>query len=301
MKTFFIENNITEGNKFRRDSLKMVLPVLEKQQRRYERNKRRHEARENATRSALPRIPHDTPTSPGLYYRKADMSSGSGNSSNDMLLAFRNKLKVLKTVVMGSMAKKSAALFSSSESGGPDSMSVTEDMDVDAASDAYEIDYATFEMVIHQCGLHELATPQVFSISDSRGKGTINPKDFLLTMLAFRPEEEVAAVPQEGEEAARLYFNIFDIEEKGYITKEELKIVMGCLLQDEFYVPLIAQMDKSGHNIDEVFSAMDMSSDGKIDFEEFKMFYNTVLHYSITRASMSIDDFTVEHRDPTVP
>ena len=49
----------------------------------------------------------------------------------------------------------------------------------------------------------------MFSIFDIGNTGTINPKDFLLTMLAFKPEDESSPSKGNGEEAARLYFNIF--------------------------------------------------------------------------------------------
>ena len=41
-------------------------------------------------------------------------------------------------------------------------------------------------------------------------------------------------------------------------------------------------------SIEDLFSAIDVANDGRIDFEEFKVFYETVLVYSTTRRSITM-------------
>ena len=160
-------------------------------------------------------------------------------------------------------------------------------------------------------------------------------KDFLLTMIAFRPEpskEEMKKVngaidvtlchsqsdineddnkPNPILEAeqrysllddqCRLYFNIFDVNETGYIDIEELKLVVSSLLQEGR--PVSSQLlgddkslprkDSNGevyqsipgmNNIEELFQIIDVDNTGQISFEEFQKFYDAVLTFSTRRS-----------------
>jgi hypothetical protein len=42
--------------------------------------------------------------------------------------------------------------------------------------------------MLMECDLEEMCTLKVFNIFDIGNTGTVDPKEFLLTMLAFRPE-----------------------------------------------------------------------------------------------------------------
>mmetsp|Transcript_3838 Transcript_3838/g.5968 ORF Transcript_3838/g.5968 Transcript_3838/m.5968 type:complete len:729 (+) Transcript_3838:136-2322(+) len=150
-----------------------------------------------------------------------------------------------------------------------------------------EINYAGFVEILLQCGLPELANPAVFSIFDIGSSGTVNIKEFLLTMLAFKP---INSDPLEDSNA-RLYFQIFDINETGYIDLEELKLVVACLLQTctvdaaSYGVTDNSERDTSIPDIEALFEAMDTGKTGRINFEQFKTFYDTVLHHTTLRAN----------------
>lgn len=306
MKTFFVENNIEEGNKIRRDSLKLILPVIHQQ----------HQLREQTDQDAIKQKDSDNSHDSSVVVREAQGTEGTGLPPLPpaSTSSFADKLKNLKSAVIQSISSRKSAAGSSGTSTpvvpvpeASDSASSVDEkgsFSTDAVQDSGngsssvgDIDYATFESLILQCGLPELATPQVFGIFDIGSTGTINLKDFLLTMLAFRPEDEAAAAKKEGDEAARLYFDIFDINETGYINLEELKVAVACLLQDESTPLLVTGLDgtTTTSSIEELFSAIDVSKDGRIDFDEFKTFYETVLVYSTTRRSITLaPDQTME-------
>ena len=216
-----------------------------------------------------------------------------------------------------------------------------------------EITYDTFIEVMVKCGLTELADLSVFHIFDIGNTGSINMKEFLLTMLAFKPagSDTSPMVENDEDSAARLYFQIFDIEETGYISKEELKLAVSVLLDvengivvdqsaesasstDDNWTPqeaasrlssediVVVEMlppigetgpDGSGDTplklfmkahtplkptravsdstptsvpeMEELFDIIDVNKRGRINFEEFKSFYHTVLHHSVRRVT----------------
>eukprot|EP00602_Paraphysomonas_sp_CaronLab_P010587 CAMPEP_0185036004 /NCGR_PEP_ID=MMETSP1103-20130426/28324_1 /TAXON_ID=36769 /ORGANISM="Paraphysomonas bandaiensis, Strain Caron Lab Isolate" /LENGTH=542 /DNA_ID=CAMNT_0027573351 /DNA_START=166 /DNA_END=1792 /DNA_ORIENTATION=- len=146
-----------------------------------------------------------------------------------------------------------------------------------------KINYGTYVSLLLRSGLPELANPQVFNIFDISRNGYIDMKEFLLTMLAFKPSASEGGMDiDEREEAARLYFSVFDIDDSGTIDLHELRLVMGCLLQDDTLSPQLlegtspALAQHNAINIEELFDLIDVSHNGEIDFEEFKSFYDAV-------------------------
>jgi Ca2+-binding EF-hand superfamily protein len=144
--------------------------------------------------------------------------------------------------------------------------------------------------------LTELAVPEIFSLFDKDGSGNIDIKEFLLTLLACRPIEtrrrRSNATPLSNEstqqqleedqniDSARLYFNMFDINETGHINLEDLKLVLGCLVRDELHGLDDEDLENhpaSAKNIEELFDTMDLAKNGVIAFDEFRIFYKTVL------------------------
>jgi Ca2+-binding EF-hand superfamily protein len=163
-------------------------------------------------------------------------------------------------------------------------------------TDAAVINFNSFCRLLRDAELNELAIPEIFSLFDKDGSGNIDIKEFLLTLLACRPIENRqrstsnpnlmnSKTSQQMEEdqlieSAKLYFNMFDINETGYIDLEELKLVVGCLVRDE--LSGLDDEDLENHpasakNIEELFNTMDLAKNGIIDFNEFLMFYKTVL------------------------
>ena len=166
----------------------------------------------------------------------------------------------------------------------------------------WEIDYFAFLNVMCESGLQELANPQVFGIFDTKATGRVNIKDFLFTMLAFRPEDPLNDDDDDDginvtntSDGAKLFFSLFDLNDCGYIGMDELTIVVGCLLQDDTRPISLNASEWNGpvnYNIEELFHTIDLNHDGKIDFDEFKTFYETILLHSTTRPSVSFQGNT---------
>lgn len=167
------------------------------------------------------------------------------------LSIFNGKLKNLKTMVVRRMST-----------------------DYDAKDS--EIDYDAFVSLLDKCNLQELCSPAVFNIFDIGNTGTIDPKEFLITMLAFQP-----AVQQGGDDSddAALYFEMFDIKETGYIDLDELKLAIKFLLF------MGTDHPQDIPDVEEMFNAIDTAKDGRIELDEFKIFYKQLLS---TQNSMSL-------------
>ena len=153
-------------------------------------------------------------------------------------------------------------------------------------------------------------------------QGYIDLKDFLLTMIAFRddPEEPVrekerisfekrsqSFSPSDipviekrslrrkdsiaiSEESAKLYFNVFDYKETGFIDKEELRTVVACILHDQAESDLENNLGGMNFNVEDLFDIIDVKKNGRIDYEEFKQFYEAVLTNTNTRRSIKLDE-----------
>lgn len=182
---------------------------------------------------------------------------------------FGAKLKNLKTMVVRHMS-----------------------LSVDGAPVQHEIDYDAFVAMLHKCNLEELCTPAVFNIFDIGNTGTVDPKEFLMTMIAFRPfmaqgglqvpgtPGSLAGGAEEGggdldcDAEARLHFDIFDIKETGYIDIEELRLAVKFLLF------MGADEPQDMPNVEDMFHSIDLANNGRIDFDEFKTFYKHLLSHS---------------------
>lgn len=136
-----------------------------------------------------------------------------------------------------------------------------------------DVDFNVFCNFMQSCDLDILANNRIFSIFDTNGDGNICMREFLMTIIAMR---EVGS-DQDDLEAAQLYFRMFDIDEDGFIGKEELELVIGCLLHDGAGLLVIDENDVNALNVDEIFSAIDTNYDGRIDLMEFRVFYETML------------------------
>jgi hypothetical protein len=225
MKTFFVENNIEEGNRLRRDHLKLVMPTIHKAA--------TSPSKESCMPAGVPPlpvasdVPPEAPTVPSIasLFGVTDLTG----KLKELKKAVLKRSSVNKS--MHRTASGSNPSIQGREDSGESEVSVAVSVpESDTAPPPAppgpappapkptagkrpavggEIEYEAFLEILHQCDLPELANHQVFNIFDIGNTGTINPKDFLLTMLAFRPDDEAVAARESGEEAARLYFNIF--------------------------------------------------------------------------------------------
>jgi Ca2+-binding EF-hand superfamily protein len=126
--------------------------------------------------------------------------------------------------------------------------------------------------------------------------GTIDLREFLLTMLAFRPSN-LASV----DDTIRLYFNVFDLDQSGFISREELDVAVLCAAfpsASAAAAPHVSPAqsgngsDKSrSHmsmrrresfqdivgNASELFQVINVSGTGHISYEEFEQFYKSIM------------------------
>ena len=154
------------------------------------------------------------------------------------------------------------------------------------------VDYDVFCNFLSSCDLQILANPRVFTIFDTNGDGNICMREFLLTIMAMRE----LGNDQDDVESAQLYFRMFDIDEDGYIGKEELELVIGCLLHDGTGLLVIDENDVNSMHVEEIFLAIDTNRDGRIDIDEFRTFYEAVLLPSSRQQSGS-----ASHSGKSVP
>lgn len=104
--------------------------------------------------------------------------------------------------------------------------------------------------------------------------GSVDMKDFLLTLIAFKldegPTEKLAKdqLLSVIDDQCSLYFHLFDIDDTGFIDVQELKLMVQILFKDQ----------RSGaQNSEELFKVIDLDSNGRICYEEFKKFYASVI------------------------
>ena len=83
---------------------------------------------------------------------------------------------------------------------------------------AVGVGFEEYCSLMRSVGLENLATQSVFRIFDVDGDGSIDVKEFLLALIALRSRHSNA----EEEEAAQLYFSVFDMNEDGHICRDEM-------------------------------------------------------------------------------
>ena len=267
MKAFFMESSLLEGNAKRRKSLRDAIPIFKQ--------------------------------ASSTQFEVLDQVDETARNDVEV---FHSKMRVLKNKVVSSITE-----------GGHWGA---------GAGGRKEIDYTAFTNMLKECHLEELCSLHIFNIFDIGNTGTIDPREFLLTMLAFRTDklhiagEESGglgpAVEQSGEENGegeggvsvclstshvdmastnnqspvsrvdkdedeiRLLFNVFDIKETGYIDLEELKIAVNFLLY------MGSDQPQTLPNVHELFSLIDVSQNGRIDYCEFKQFYRHLISSHIS-------------------
>ena len=100
------------------------------------------------------------------------------------------------------------------------------------------------------------------------------------------------------EDSVRMFFRIFDIDNDGYINREEFALALQHL---DDITPHAAPTggEEDGHNVgsshsvaflenvEELFQEMDVDRSGKIDFQEFRRFYEEVIKGSQTQSQQS--------------
>lgn len=80
------------------------------------------------------------------------------------------------------------------------------------------VDFEQFCALMTSVELDSLATQSVFRIFDVDGDGSIDVREFLLALIALRSRHG----GEEEQEAAQLYFSVFDVNEDGHICRDEM-------------------------------------------------------------------------------
>jgi Ca2+-binding EF-hand superfamily protein len=138
------------------------------------------------------------------------------------------------------------------------------------------IDFDQFCSILREASLPMLATQEVFNVfSENESGGLVDYLAFLLTLTSFRSDADQMMTTTDAnslQQMARLYFDIFDVDGSGTITFDELKNVMGKLL-DRIDPDLVSV---SNMTPDEIFRVIDKESKGEISFDEFFQFFNAI-------------------------
>mmetsp|Transcript_1844 Transcript_1844/g.2926 ORF Transcript_1844/g.2926 Transcript_1844/m.2926 type:complete len:567 (+) Transcript_1844:64-1764(+) len=150
--------------------------------------------------------------------------------------------------------------------------------------------YEEFCTLVKSAQLDILANSKVFAVFDCNGDGRVDVKEVLMALAALRCYDN----EEEEMEAVRLYFTVFDMDEDGFISEGELDLVVNCMLHDGTG-PLLVMSDADGSaiSVKDMFSAIDTNKDGRIDFSEFKSFYNAIIlasHKSVLKPSSPSGD-----------
>ncbi|PHT96058.1 Calcineurin B-like protein 4 [Capsicum annuum] len=109
---------------------------------------------------------------------------------------------------------------------------------------------------------HSLFSERIFNLFDSNKDGLIDFGEFIRTLSIFHPNAS-------QEEKIYVTFKLYDIWQKGFIGREEVKeLIFGLLYESE----LILTDDIVEAIIDKTIGEADFNGDGKIDIEEWNTF-----------------------------
>ncbi|XP_076448987.1 lysophosphatidylcholine acyltransferase 2-like isoform X2 [Babylonia areolata] len=97
------------------------------------------------------------------------------------------------------------------------------------------------------------ALEEVFTLYDRDQSGTINFREYIIGL-------SLIANPANSEDTLRQAFQLFDKDNKGYITQEELEII------------LCNAFTMDADEADELFSQADTDKDGKITYKDFRTY-----------------------------
>lgn len=127
------------------------------------------------------------------------------------------------------------------------------------------INKTEFKEIMKQMGVtDEFLQDTIFKVFDENHDGAINFQEFVCALSVM-----TRGSPDEKLEFA---FSMYDIDKNGFITKEEMALIM-----DSFYKlvgPLVTFSGKKYETpsqlVDEFFDQMDTNKDGNISLEEYK-------------------------------
>lgn len=116
---------------------------------------------------------------------------------------------------------------------------------------------ADFQAVMTKLGFAGLPLLRMFQLFDTDGNGEIDYREFLCGLIVLK---------RSGEDSLEFCFRVYDSDNNGYITQDELSRVLGVIATDDER----SEAEKATQ-LQRVFEAMDLNGDGKISYEEFKV------------------------------
>ena len=121
--------------------------------------------------------------------------------------------------------------------------------------------------ILTQCGsLGALTHDSCLDIFDPLHKDEIFYKDFIVGLTAFR---ESPIGPTDNKLTPRMLFDILDLNTDGELTLEEIKPVLGVILQQSSSIESVTSMETM---IEELFDVLDVDGDKKVSMAEFTVF-----------------------------
>ena len=167
--------------------------------------------------------------------------------------------------------------------------------------------YELFRSLMIEAELGDLSSKRVFNIFDLDRTGTIDMRDFLLTMAALNfgrsDSKRLSVTSIDGsnhsiqsnnsnssaelnesshDSLAQLYFSIFDISGRGYIEFEQFKMAIDYIIyhddeelgagKNDLISPRKSRDEKI--DVEMLFATIDSNNTGKIDFGQFSKFFN---------------------------
>lgn len=116
-----------------------------------------------------------------------------------------------------------------------------------------------FEEVLKAMNMGSLLplAPRIFELFDNNRDGTVDMREIICGFSTLRKSQ--------GEDALQFCFQMYDADQSGYISRDELACMLRALPED-CLPPSILEPGK----LDEIFDRMDANNDGRVTYEEFK-------------------------------
>jgi serine/threonine protein kinase len=141
----------------------------------------------------------------------------------------------------------------------------------------------TFLSMIVSANLSIFASREIFDIFDWNEDGLVDYMEFLLTLSCCRSDVNWT----DPESVSKMYFDIFDVDSSGCISREALTLVVSKLLaetaSDE---AMMTDLADSPAALDHIFRCVDTNQTGIISFDDFKNFIHVVLDKTTMRSAM---------------
>ncbi|XP_048501178.1 calcineurin B-like protein 7 isoform X2 [Beta vulgaris subsp. vulgaris] len=118
------------------------------------------------------------------------------------------------------------------------------------------------QALLRNSGKPNLFVDRVFDMFDLNHNGVLEFGEFVLSLSIFHPKSPIA-------DKISFTFNMYDVHNKGYIEREEVKKMVVAILEES---DLELPDDIVEAIVENAFMEADSKRDGKIDLEEWKGF-----------------------------